>query len=342
MPRSRRWTMAAPWARPSSGMTCAMPSPARWRRPASGCTCCCSWRTGKLTAWHWERLAAPIDGGWDFLSLNQRTPFSLYLPSVTDRRFPPIGRRDLRALIIAASPADLEQRFGLKEFDVGKAVAGVRAGLGEIPHAVLADAAAVPDAAGPPTLDALAERITAEPITLLHFICHGQVADNGETVIYLADAENRVAPVPASQLIERLRRLQGARGLPRFAFLSTCESAAPEAEACAGRAGPAAGTRPGHAGSGRHDPEGVGGHRRRAGGRLLSPAAGARPARPRPSGSGRRPGRAARHHRARPVQPPGRSAPVQRRAGPGADAVPRSSTACNGWASCCRCGRRCW
>ena len=90
-----------------------------------------------LTAWHWERLCAPLDGSWDFLSLNQRTPFSLYLPSVTDRRFPPIGRRDLRALIIAASPADLEQRFGLKQFDVVSAVAGVRAGLGDMPHACL-------------------------------------------------------------------------------------------------------------------------------------------------------------------------------------------------------------
>ena len=191
----------------------------------------------KLTAWHWERLAAPVDGAWDFLSLNQRTPFSLYLPSVTDRRFPPIGRRDLRALIIAASPADLEQRYGLKDFDVGKAVAGVRAGLGEIPNAVLADVTKVPDAVGPPTLDALAERITAEPITLLHFVCHGRTTDKGETVIYLADAENRVAPVPASQLIERLRRLEGARGLPRFAFLSTCESAAPESETALGGLG---------------------------------------------------------------------------------------------------------
>src|SRR5438067_1272471 len=33
----------------------------------------------------WERLCAPLDGGWDFLSLNQRTPFSLYVPSATER-----------------------------------------------------------------------------------------------------------------------------------------------------------------------------------------------------------------------------------------------------------------
>ena len=47
---------------------------------------------------HWERLGAPIRAGgkWSPLALDQRSVFSLYLPSLTDRRFPPIGRRDLR------------------------------------------------------------------------------------------------------------------------------------------------------------------------------------------------------------------------------------------------------
>lgn len=182
-----------------------------------------------LSRWHWERLCVQIDGAWNFLVLNQRTPFSLFLPSGTDRRFPLIGRRDLRALVIAASPTDLENRFGLHSFDVARAVAGVRKSLGDIPHTILADTMAVPDAVGPPTLDALAERITTEPVTLLHVVCHGQLTTEGETVIYLADAHNRSVLVSASQLIERLRLLHGARGLPQLAFFATCESAAPEA-----------------------------------------------------------------------------------------------------------------
>ena len=48
----------------------------------------------ELKPLHWERLCAPLDSGWDFLCLNQATPFSIYLPSLTDRRYPPIGRRD--------------------------------------------------------------------------------------------------------------------------------------------------------------------------------------------------------------------------------------------------------
>ena len=63
----------------------------------------------ELRSLRWERLCAPFDGGWDLLALHQEAPFSLYLPSITDRRFPPIGRRDLRALIVAASPANLDR-----------------------------------------------------------------------------------------------------------------------------------------------------------------------------------------------------------------------------------------
>ena len=91
-------------------------------------------------------------------------------------------------------------------------VAGVRAGLGDIPHTVLADAALVPDAVGPPTLDALAEQITTEPFTMLHLVCHGNVSRDGRDR-HLSGRCRRTGwtPVSASQLIERLRRLQGVR-----------------------------------------------------------------------------------------------------------------------------------
>jgi hypothetical protein len=69
-----------------------------------------------LKTLRWERLCAPLEGGWDFLALDQRVPFSLYLPSLTDRRFPPIGRRDLRALVLVASPEGLEH-YRLAPFD---------------------------------------------------------------------------------------------------------------------------------------------------------------------------------------------------------------------------------
>jgi hypothetical protein len=185
----------------------------------------------QLKTLRWERLCAPLDGGWDFLALTQRAPFSLYLPSLTDRRFPPIGRRDLRALAMVASPEGL-QRYRLEPFEVNTTVASVRAALGEIPCDVLASS---DGAVGPPTLDTLCERMTAEQYTLLHVVCHGHLMPGGgETVLYLAKADEQVDPVDGTRLLERLGRLHGARGLPHFAFLATCESASPQAEGALG------------------------------------------------------------------------------------------------------------
>jgi WD40 repeat protein len=178
----------------------------------------------ELRTLRWERLCAPLDGRWDFLGLNQRVPFSLYLPSVTDQRFPPIGRRDLRALVLVANPGGLD-KYRLTPFDAAATVQNVRTALGLIPCEVLAT---VEGAVGPPTLDALCRRITAEPYTLLHIVCHGQFKGD-DTILYWANADGTVEPVTGTRLLERLSRLRGARSLPRFAFLSACESAVAEA-----------------------------------------------------------------------------------------------------------------
>lgn len=189
-----------------------------------------------LRTYRWERLGAPLDDGWDLLALNQTVPFSLYLPSVTDRRFPPMTQREMRALVVVASPADLAE-YGLAPFDAVAAVAGVRAALGDIESDVLASGEGtqdIPGLLGPATLDALAERITAGGYTLLHLVGHGAVAGDGETRLYLADADGAVDAVTGTRLLERLARL-GA--LPRFAFLSACETASAGAEAAGGLGG---------------------------------------------------------------------------------------------------------
>src|SRR5215207_1532813 len=190
-----------------------------------------------LRVLRWERLSAPLDGGWVLLALNHAVPYSLYLPSITDRRFPPIGRRDLRALIVAASPAGLDQ-YRLAPFDVAAAVAGIRAALGDIPSDVLATDATGTESdgsVGPATLDAIGQRITAGTYTLLHLVGHGSVArleaDKQETTLYLAKPDGSVDPVSGTRLLERFTRLNPRQGFPRFAFLAACESASPAAEA---------------------------------------------------------------------------------------------------------------
>ena len=188
-----------------------------------------------LRGLRWERLCAPLNNRWSLLARSAQALYSLYLPSVTDSRFPAIGRRDLRALVVAASPTGLE-RYSLRPFDLPTALAGVSVALGEIPFDVLASGVGSEDHAahkpvGPATLDALCERLTVEKYTLLHIVCHGMYNKRtGDAALFLANGQGHVGRVTATELIDRLRKLRGARGLPHFTFLSICASAPPEAD----------------------------------------------------------------------------------------------------------------
>jgi len=190
----------------------------------------------------WERLCARIDGVWNLLALDRRIFFSHYLPSVTDRLFRPIGRHALRALVVVASPAGLAE-YRLDPFPVEPAVENVRAALGRIPCNVLAsgeEPGPVAGAEGPATLEALCAQIefAAVPYTLLHFMCHGLLSDDKtETRLLLTGEEGGLNAVAGAHLIERLRGIGEGRGLPHFAFLAACSSAAPAVEGARGGLG---------------------------------------------------------------------------------------------------------
>jgi len=175
-----------------------------------------------LKSLHWSLLCGPLDSRWSFLVLNQRTLFSLYLPAVTDRRFPSIGRRDLRALAIVASPPGLEN-YGLTPFDVANTVTHLRTAFDTMPFDILA---ASSEAIGPPSLDAFCARIVAERYSLVHVVCHGAYSqEQQETSLFLSDAEGRLDRVSGSRLLQRLSQLDAAAGLPHLAFLAACETA---------------------------------------------------------------------------------------------------------------------
>ncbi|MBV8381009.1 MAG: CHAT domain-containing protein [Planctomycetaceae bacterium] len=193
----------------------------------------------ELKTLRWERMCGELDGTWQFLRLQQRTPFSLHLPSVVDRRYPGISRADLKALVVVANLGPTRP-YGLAEFDAAATVRGVREALGEIGATVLAcdGAEGVAGCDGLPMLDEICARITAERYPILHLVCHAKYFENvGETYLFLrkpADAgrmglDDLVHRVPASEFLSRLGMLQSARGLPHLAFLCCCDSAAPEA-----------------------------------------------------------------------------------------------------------------
>ena len=182
----------------------------------------------------WERLAAPFGEDWLLLSHSQRTPFSLYLPSGNDRRFPPFGRRDLRALVLVANP-EPDNRYGVDPFDEVVALDTVLEGLGDIPSTVLGTD---PRAEGPPTLRELCRRLTVERYTLIHVVCHGAYSPRtGETAMFLHGDDRKICAVKATHMIRGFKELGADRGLPHFAFLAVCDSAKPEAEGALGGLG---------------------------------------------------------------------------------------------------------
>ncbi|MGB3401492.1 MAG: hypothetical protein WBA77_02240 [Microcoleaceae cyanobacterium] len=112
-----------------------------------------------LKTLHWERLCVPIDQSWEYLALNQRLPFSQYIPtSNLDRNYPTIHQLDLRALVVVANPEDREHYYSLSSFDVATTVSGLRQALGEIPCDILAHD--IEDAAGAPTLNQLCRQLS--------------------------------------------------------------------------------------------------------------------------------------------------------------------------------------
>lgn len=181
-----------------------------------------------LRSLRWERLAGPFeDDQWRLLGQSQRTPLSLHLPSGSDRSFPPLGRRELRALVVIANP-EPGNAYGVEPFDETAALDTVLEGLGSIPSVVLGKD---PRAAGPPTLEQIHQRLTAERFTLLHVVAHGTYGRRAgrDMAVFLDDEPGRIEAVPATALLERLHELGARRGLPHLAFLAVCNSARPDA-----------------------------------------------------------------------------------------------------------------
>jgi hypothetical protein len=182
----------------------------------------------ELKTLHWEWLCAPFGTGWSLLALKQETPCFFYLPSSSERVFPSIEREDLRMLIVVASPEDSD-KYGLPPFDGQTSAHSIQAALGEIPFSTLA---ATPEATALPTLDHICEQLTSETYTMLHIVAHGRYSRRkSETALYLSDLDNQVDVISTSELLERLETI---RNLPYLVFLSTCESASPEAEGTLG------------------------------------------------------------------------------------------------------------
>ncbi|MEH2207217.1 MAG: CHAT domain-containing protein [Nostoc sp.] len=188
----------------------------------------------KLTTLRWEKLCVPTDLGWEFARLDSRITFSVYVPSPVDTsRFPAISKRDLRALVLVASPKQKDWS-SLKEFSVKETVESIEAAfkVKKIHCHVLANI----DGYEAPTLSKLREKLQHKPsYTLLHIVCHGLVdKDEKDISLYWATADHQTERVQGENLIKNLSEFP----TPYFTFLCACESASlTEGQALGGLAG---------------------------------------------------------------------------------------------------------
>lgn len=176
---------------------------------------------------HWERLHAPFDGEWDFLILNRRTPFSILVPTEIQWKLRSIKADEISSLALVAGPEDLLEYYKLPFFDIKATLDNITNSLGKLNCDTLSRES---ESLGPPTLDELCHQLGKKHYSILHITCHGTYnKENGDTILFFPK-NNQGKPVSAKELITRLRRLNGLVELPRFIFLSNCDSGAPIAE----------------------------------------------------------------------------------------------------------------
>jgi hypothetical protein len=173
----------------------------------------------ELSLLNWRLVHLPFAAGPGPVGFSARVPFSLIVRSVSDRQFPTVEAGNVRALVLAESPPGLDG-YSLAHFDAGAAATNVVEALSPLPSDVLRDRFGPP---GKTTLDSLVAAFNDRRYALLHIVCHGRhVRRTGETILYLSDADGKLAAVEGGEFIGRLTNV---RFLPHFVFLATCESA---------------------------------------------------------------------------------------------------------------------
>ena len=171
----------------------------------------------------WETLRDPQNRDVPLFT-SEQILFSRYLSSFDWRPISLRAQADLRALVVIANPAGLEE-YQLSPVDVKEELARAKTGLGNIGVATLAD----DDKA---TLNAMSAKLR-DGYDILYLICHGALI-KGESQLWLEDDAGNVARTPGSELVTRLKELQQ---LPRLVVLASCQSAGSGDEAHTGDEG---------------------------------------------------------------------------------------------------------
>jgi tetratricopeptide (TPR) repeat protein len=160
----------------------------------------------------WETLRDPARPDQPLLTTGAQVVFSRYLSSSAWQPVwvPPL--EELRALVVLSSPLDLAD-FGLSPLDLETERTLVTASFGQIPVTVLGRGAA--------NLDTIVQHL-GDGHDILYLLAHGRADENGETWVFLEDADGLTAPTQGSALATRIAELERR---PRLVLLGSCETA---------------------------------------------------------------------------------------------------------------------
>jgi formylglycine-generating enzyme required for sulfatase activity len=190
----------------------------------------------ELHALPWELLEEiDVDGTAWLLSANTRTPFSRYLGGGWEPGAP-VRELPLRVLVAIANPDCKGSNYALEPVSEEGEWQLLQEALFEVQGAGLVDIVRLP---APCTLARLERFLRKDSYHILHFLGHGSYDDqDGRAMLFMADAQNKVAPVYETDFAAMISRLlvdrDSSPGL-RLIFLASCQTATrSDADAFAG------------------------------------------------------------------------------------------------------------
>jgi hypothetical protein len=166
----------------------------------------------ELHAIRWELLCNPKNQS--ALATDEMILFSRYLASTDWRPVKLKSKGELKALVVVANPSDLAN-YKLAAIDTAGEIERAQRGLEDIQATLL------PEGTNHATLNALIEKMQAQPFDVLYLVCHGVVA-NGQPILCLENADGQLEKVSGIDFVTRIKELQNR---PRLVVLISCQSA---------------------------------------------------------------------------------------------------------------------
>jgi len=166
----------------------------------------------ELHTLRWETLRDPTRPDAPLLTAGSQLLFSRYMSSRDWTPATPRPSYRRRALVLLASPSDLPD-YGLAPLDLAAERTLIEHSFGSIPLTVLSGRQA--------TVETLTQHLH-EDYDILYLLAHGRTDEEGETWLFLEDANGQTAPTRGTELATRIAEMVRR---PRLVILGSSESA---------------------------------------------------------------------------------------------------------------------